>query len=160
MIFVTVGTDLPFDRLIKAVDAWAEESNERDIFAQIGEGGWHPRHIEFKEFMEPPEFNERFAGADVIVAHAGMGTILTALNAGKGIIVMPRIARLGEHRNEHQLATAKRMSSLGLVVVADNEKELVSNLCRLDQIRANFTIGKFAEEKLIMKLRSFISHYG
>ena len=96
MIFVTVGTDMPFDRMIKAIDSWAQKNNRSDIFAQIGEGGWRPKHIEFKEFLEPPEFKERFAAADVIVAHAGMGTILSALNMGKSIVVMPRIARLGE----------------------------------------------------------------
>ena len=49
--------------------------------------------------------------AAAIVAHAGMGTILTALETGKRLLVMPRRAALGEHRNDHQLATVSRSPS-------------------------------------------------
>ena len=60
----------------------------------------------------------------MIVAHAGMGTIISAMQHQKPIIIFPRIAALGEHRNEHQMATAKKMKELGYVHVAFNEKEL------------------------------------
>ena len=73
MIFVTVGTDMPFDRLLKVVDSWAAETGRNDVFAQIGEGGWEPRHIKFANFLQPPEFVERFKSARVIVSHAGHG---------------------------------------------------------------------------------------
>src|SRR6478609_8996096 len=121
MIFVTVGTDQPFDRMLKVIDSWAAERGRTDLFAQIGAGGWEPRAIPFANFLSPPDFKERFNQARVIVAHAGMGTILSALHYGKPILVMPKKASLGEQRNEHQLATARRMMSLGNVTVAFDE---------------------------------------
>ena len=118
MIFVTVGTQLPFDRLIAAVDAWAGETGVGDVFAQIGPTAYVPRHIEFAQFIPPAECAQRMREADAIVAHAGMGTILNALQLGKPLLVMPRRASLGEHRNEHQSATARRFEELGSVAVA------------------------------------------
>ena len=42
----------------------------------------------------------------VVIAHDEMGSIITALEMGKPIVVMPRRAELGEHRNDHQVAAA------------------------------------------------------
>ena len=68
--------------------------------------------------------------ADAVVAHAGIGTILGALELGKPTVVMPRRAALGEHRNDHQLATARRFSGPGIAVALD-EHELAAELGRM-----------------------------
>ena len=156
MIFVTVGTDLPFDRMLRVIDAWAGEFGRDDVFAQIGEGGWQPRHIRFAEFLQPPEFARHFQAARVIISHAGMGTILTALHHRKPILVMPKRASLGEHRNEHQLATARHMMRLGNVNVAFDETELRDRLNRLDELKQPVPIGDRASDGLIRGLREFI----
>jgi UDP-N-acetylglucosamine transferase subunit ALG13 len=156
MILVTVGTDLPFDRMVRVVDEWAGETGRQDVFAQIGEGGWEPRHIRFAHFLPPQEFAGYFASARVIVSHAGMGTILTALYHGKPILVMPKKASLGEHRNEHQTATAHRMMELGGVAAAFDEQELREKLDRLDDLASGRKIGPFASASLISGIREFI----
>lgn len=156
MILVTVGTDLPFDRLVRVVDDWARETARKDIFAQIGDGGWEPRHIQFAHFLPPPEFMEYFNAAAVIISHAGMGTILSALHYGKPILVMPKKASLGEHRNEHQTATARRMMDLGNVNVAFDENELRQRLDRLDNLKAPKSIGQSTTDSLVHGLRDFI----
>ena len=156
MIFVTVGTDLPFDRMLRVIDQWAEERSRSDVFAQIGEGGWEPRHIPFRHFLQPPEFREKFAAARLVISHAGMGTILTALHHGKPILVMPKRASLGEHRNEHQLATAHKMREIAGVNVAFDESELREQLDHLDQLAAPKPIGRTASPELIRGLREFI----
>lgn len=158
MILVTVGTDLPFDRMVKVVDGWARENGREDVFAQIGEGGWEPRHIRFANFLKPPEFVEIFRKATVIVSHAGMGTILSALHHGKPILVMPKRASLGEHRNEHQLATARWMMEMGKVNVAFDEEELRNRLDHLQDLQATQKISSFASDKLISGIRNFIHH--
>ena len=157
MVFVTVGTDQPFDRMMKVIDRWAKLNNRLDIFAQIGEHGWEPEFIEFSHFLEPPKFQEMFLAADVIIGHAGMGTILSALYHGKPILVMPKMASLGEQRNEHQLATARRMLELGNVNVAFNEEELFEKLDRLNTLVPNKLIGSFAENSLLSGLQKFIN---
>lgn len=156
MIFVTVGTDLPFDRMVKVIDAWARDSGRRDVFAQIGEGGWEPENIEFANFLQPPQFLEHFREASVIISHAGMGTILSALHHRKPILVMPKRASLGEHRNEHQIATARRMMEIGGVNVAFDEEELRSKLDHLDELASGRQIGSFASDSLIIGIRDFI----
>lgn len=133
MIFVTVGEQLPFDRLIRTIDKWAAKSG-REVFAQIGRSDWKPSHIVHKEFLEPEEFKTIFQAAEVIVAHAGMGTIISAVEMGKAILVMPRQKALGEHRNDHQFATAKRFLALGYVSVAFDEDDLIAKLDKLEAI--------------------------
>jgi UDP-N-acetylglucosamine transferase subunit ALG13 len=86
---------MPFDRLIRVVDQWAGDTGRKDISAQIGQTDWRPRHIDYGKYLEPVEFMRRFSSATTIVAHAGMGTILSALRYEKPILVMPRLASLG-----------------------------------------------------------------
>ena len=156
MIFVTVGTDLPFDRMVKVVDAWASERGRADVFAQIGVGGWRPRTISFAEVLSPPEFTQRFTAARVIIGHAGMGTILSALHHGKPILVMPKKASLKEQRNEHQLATARRMMKMGNVAVAFDETELRAKLDHLDDLIPKDRIAPTASGPLVEEIRRFV----
>jgi UDP-N-acetylglucosamine transferase subunit ALG13 len=158
MIFVTVGTELPFDRLVRVVDDWARAHNRRDVFAQIGRTDWRPSFIPCAEFLEPPEFNAQFAGASVIVGHAGMGTILSALRYGKPILVMPRRAALGEQRNDHQLATAKRLLELDKIHVALDEQDLRDRLSNLEQLHVRGSTGEFAGNSLLTALSDLIHH--
>lgn len=147
---------MPFDRLVKVVDAWAGETGRTDVFAQIGEGGWEPRNIEFSQFLQPPEFRKRFQASRVVISHAGMGTILTALLHGKPILVMPKRASLHEHRNEHQLATARHMKETVGVNVAFDEAELRGKLDLLDSLLPSSQIGSHASDSLIAGLKDFI----
>ncbi len=156
MIFVTVGTELPFNRMVRVVDEWAQATGRRDIVAQIGETDWQPTHIGWSKFLQPPEFARNFAEAEVVVAHAGMGTILSALQWEKPILVMPRRASLGEQRNEHQMATARHLSELGKINVAMDEAELRAKLDGLGQLRPRDKIGAYASDSLITALRDFI----
>ena len=157
MIFVTVGTQLPFDRLIGAVDAWAGAGSTVPVFAQIGPSRLRPSNIEYAQFISPSECAERMEEASAIVAHAGMGTILTALELGKPLLVLPRRAMLGEHRNEHQLATAHRFSELGKLQVAFDETELPSALDDLNRAVAQPRLGAYAPETFLRSLRAFIT---
>lgn len=134
-IFVTVGTQLPFDRLVGAVDAWAGRHPEADVFAQIG-AGVAPCHARHAANIDPQTFARSVETADVVVAHAGMGTILTALDLGKPVLVMPRQAALGEHRNEHQRATVARLAHLEALHVVDEEQDVARTLDALLGARA------------------------
>ena len=98
MIFVTVGTQGQFNRLIRTVDEWAGSRGRTNVFAQTGQSDYRPKHIRSKPFIDPTEFRKRVETASLVIAHAGMGSIITALELGKRIIVMPRRAKLGEHR--------------------------------------------------------------
>jgi UDP-N-acetylglucosamine transferase subunit ALG13 len=159
MIFVTVGVQLPFDRLVRAVDTWAE-GQERQVFAQIGVTNFQPKHMTFERFLEPEKFSEICRQSELIIGHAGMGSILTALEHGKPLLVVPRRAALGEHRNDHQLSTVERFRSLANVHVAIDEIELVDMLDDLDsfQSMAGAKEAATTSPQLIATLRDFVTH--
>lgn len=155
MIFVTVGTQLPFDRLIKALDQYFNKKSE-SVFAQTGYSRYQARNIKTQPFLSPTKTEEMFKQADFIIAHAGMGSILTALKYRKNIIVIPRKASLGEHRNEHQLATANWVKDLQGVTVADDEYHLVEVLKNFSESSFNSSLAPYAEPRLIEFLKSEI----
>ena len=142
MIFLTVGTQLPFDRLVLAIDTWAGEHPDHPIFGQIadpGPDGYRPKNFEWVEDLSPPEFQARFDAATHIVAHAGMGTIISALNKGKPILLMPRSAHLGEHRNDHQKATVQGFRHKPGILVADGPDDIDERMVELVVRRAAST---------------------
>ena len=160
MIFVCVGTQLPFHRLIRAMDEWSGKSGA-EAFAQIadvGSEGYLPMNMAWSRFLGPDDWDERFAGADLVVAHAGMGTIISALMAGKPIVIMPRRVTYNEHRNDHQVATARRFEGRPGVYVAMDEFNLPTMVeAALSQppIGAQ-RLGRYADESLIKTIRHFI----
>jgi UDP-N-acetylglucosamine transferase subunit ALG13 len=157
VIFVTVGTELPFDRLVRTVEQWAGATKAPNVFAQIGLTTYRPASIRYQEFIEPEEYTRLFTTARVVVSHAGMGTILLALEYGKPLIVLPRLASLREHRNDHQLATSHWLVEAGKVYVASNESDLTDALNRLSEIEAKPRIGPYANEELLEAIHNFIS---
>jgi UDP-N-acetylglucosamine transferase subunit ALG13 len=128
LIFVTVGTQLPFERLVQAMDAWAGNHPGEEIVMQTGETTYQPRHCIFKPYTRPDEWEDCFSRAALVVSHAGMGTILKSLDRGKPLILMPRLAALGEHRNDHQVATAARFDGFSNIYIVNEASELVTAL--------------------------------
>jgi UDP-N-acetylglucosamine transferase subunit ALG13 len=156
MILVTVGTQMPFDRLVRTVDEWAGSHPGAEVFAQVGQSKYRPRHVRWVAELDPPEFFEKIETASAVIAHAGMGTILKAWELGKPIVVMPRRAALGEHRNDHQMATARRLQTQGRITVAFDEAELWTRLDTLGQIRPAERIAPQASPALLAALTAFV----
>jgi UDP-N-acetylglucosamine transferase subunit ALG13 len=159
MIFVTVGSQTPFDRLIRAVDEWAGTRTGIDVFAQIAATKFRPEHIRFTNFLTPTEFAEAIQRSSVIVAHAGMGTIISALELGKQVVVMPRRANLYETRNDHQVATAQRFGAQGRIIVASDEYELPQKLEYANSRGEANRIDQHASPHLLFTIRGFLESY-
>ena len=158
VILVAVGTQFAFDRLIRTVDEWAAASGTRDVIAQIGPSSYVPAHIRADAFFPPRQFEALLDQAELVVAHCGMGSILSALSRGKPIIMMPRLAAHGEHRNDHQHATAQRFSDRPGVTVAWDEKDLRNCLDRVSKSDSpGFSaIPPKAPPELTDRLRAFL----
>ncbi len=141
MIFLTTGTQLSFDRLVRAFDAWAETVNsDMEIFGQVlpsHQNPYVPKNFRTKPRLTPAEYAEIFDKAKLIVSHAGMGTILTALTTGKLICIMPRQMKFHEHRNDHQLSTVKHLNDYPGLFKACDEQDLPKCLdAALDRLGA------------------------
>ncbi len=157
MIFVTVGAQMPFDRLVRTVDQWAgQRGNGAEIVAQIHDSQDPPKHFQSVRFLNPSEFGEQVRRADVIVSHAGIGSIFAAMEARKRLLVMPRRAALNETRNEHQVATVRHFARYGVGVAMD-ESELLSGLDRLDDLPPAGPLPEAASAELLAALRAFIA---
>lgn len=156
MIFVTVGSQEPFDRLIRAVDEWARVRGRSDVFAQIASSSLRPERIEFTQFVEPAEFQRLMRETRLIVAHAGMGSIISALELGKPLVVMPRRAEFRETRNDHQVATAERFGTQGRIIVARDENDLPEKLDHALTLPDSDRIEAQASPRLIATLRAFL----
>lgn len=154
MIFVTVGTQLPFDRLIRILDRIAPDLDE-EICVQALHSEYKPMHIHVIDFLAPDEFEDFFSRARLVIAHAGMGTILSAMRSAKPLIVFPRDAALGEHRNDHQKATALMMKEKKAVYVAMDEEELCELLLRKD-LHPLRSVGDYAASSLIRSVEEFL----
>lgn len=156
MIFVTVGTQLSFNRLIKAVDFWAASNPSVEVVAQIGPDAEWPKSMQFSDFLSPTKVASIMQRAELIVAHAGMGSILSALKYQRPILILPRQAGLGEHRNDHQLATARWLASRSGVTVAWDVAELQSKLDDRHAMSSGSQLPEFASGPLVDRLASYI----
>ncbi|TCK84949.1 glycosyltransferase [Albibacterium bauzanense] len=159
-IFVTIGTQVPFDRLISAMDEIVGQLNESltlHVFAQTVSSKYKPKNMEWTSFMSPSEFNRHLNEADLIVAHAGMGTIISALTLDKPIIVLPRLLIHNEIRSDHQISTCRTFDKLKYVHVIYNESELKTKVEDIltEKIEGSLhKITNFASAELILSIKN------
>lgn len=147
---------MPFDRLVQAMDAWASVSGRPEVFAQIGQRGYIPQSMEWVASLTPTEYKSVCRKASVVVAHAGMGSIITAAEFGKPILVMPRRGALRETRNDHQVATAQWLSKQGRVRVAMDTSQLEEALQAVLTDAEDARMAAIAPDGIIAALRDFI----
>jgi UDP-N-acetylglucosamine transferase subunit ALG13 len=118
MILVSVGTnEARFDRLLLAV---ASLSGPEAIFVQHGPSEVRPDGAECVAYLPFDALVEKVEQARVFITHAGVGSIMTAIAAGRHPIVVPRLRRYGEAVDDHQVPLARRMEQAGLVTVVDD----------------------------------------
>ena len=165
MIFLTVGTQEPFDRLVAAVDAWAA-THDVPVFGQLGAlkpGSHRPAHFEWREFITADEYQQRLETSQLLVAHVGMGSIISALTYGKPLVMMARRASLGEHRNEHQLATAAKFEGrpgLSIAAEASDVGPLIDAVLGAGGAGSAGGLSAHASPQLIETLSGFIHGKG
>lgn len=117
MIFVTVGThQQPFRRLIEALDVLPAS----DLVVQHGHSPRPHEAAEAVAFMNYDEVLSRMSAADVVITHAGVGCILTALDHGHMPVVVPRCREFGEHVDDHQVELTTVLATAGRVVAVED----------------------------------------
>lgn len=126
MTFITLGTqNFPFNRLLELVDRLvAEGVIKGEVFAQAGYSSYVPKHYSCVDFLGPDDYNRYITQADVIIAHAGVGTIMNCLSNRKKLIVVPRAKAYNEHVDDHQFEIAEEFTQKGYLLMAENYDEL------------------------------------
>ncbi|MBR2423274.1 MAG: glycosyltransferase [Oscillospiraceae bacterium] len=122
MTFVTLGTQsFPFNRLLELVDRLVEEGVLRgEVFAQVGYSTYVPRNYSYVDFLEPAAYSRYIAQADLVIAHAGVGTIMSCLSSRRKLIVVPRSKRYSEHVDDHQFEIAEEFAEKGYLFAAES----------------------------------------
>jgi UDP-N-acetylglucosamine transferase subunit ALG13 len=150
---------LPFDRLVKAADDWAQANPTEPVFIQIGDGAYEPVHAPWVRIMPHPEYRRRLDECDLFVAHVGMGSILQGLEVRKQMLLLPRLASQREHTTDHQLHTAARFKDTPGLKIVDDVETLQADMSRLLKapMKASDGIPRFAESAFTDKVAAFLS---
>jgi UDP-N-acetylglucosamine transferase subunit ALG13 len=122
---VTVGTLLPFDRLVNAVASLSPKGGRpARLIAQVGKGGVRPEGMEVHESISFAKMQALLERTNLVFCHGGTGSLITALRAGCRVVAMPRRADLGENNDDHQREIVGALAARGLIEVAENAGEL------------------------------------
>ena len=144
MVFITLGSQkFQFNRLLKEIDKLVEQGKiKEEVFAQIGYSDYQPINYTYKKFMDRDEFAAMEGKADIVITHGGTGAIIGAVKREKKVIAVPRLAKYGEHVDDHQLQLLKEFENMNIIVACyDTEK-----------------IGEAYESIRDVKLRSYKSN--
>jgi UDP-N-acetylglucosamine transferase subunit ALG13 len=158
VIIVTTGTMLPFDRLIRAMDRWAEQHLQEEVFAQIGDGDYTPKNMHWARFLVPGEFADRVRRSSLIVAHAGTGSYFLAAETSKAVVMLPRLAVNREHTTDHQVHTARWLSNKPGVYVAMTEEDLPAVIAKAQAPDGSIAspASEYAPQSFIAEIRKLL----
>ena len=159
MILVTLGTqDKSFDRLLAAIDKAIENKIIKDkVIVQAGftYKTYKSKNMEMFDYVDTKTMNDLVKQSDFIISHAGAGSILTALENNKKIIVVPRQSKYGEHNNDHQIEIAEEFSKDGHVIYLKDLDKLGD---AIDKIKEFVPTEMNHNEELLNTIENFIDH--
>jgi len=135
LIFVIVGSQkFPFERLIREMDRLVEKGIVQDeVVAQIGVSAYEPQHMKWQRFMDKEDFDHHIENCDLLVTHAGEGSIMTGLLKKRKVIAVPRFEKLGEHVSDHQLEIARALEKQNCIINVEDISQLEHIISRLDE---------------------------
>lgn len=126
MVFITLGSQkFQFNRLLRAVDELIEKKViQEDVFAQTGYSNYEPKNYKYKNFLDRDEFAEMEGNSEIVITHGGTGAIIGAVKKDKKVIAVPRLAKFGEHVDDHQLQLLKEFEKMQIIVACYDVTEL------------------------------------
>ncbi len=117
MILVLLGTqNNNFNRLLNAIQENIDNGViDDEVVVQAGFTKFDSKDMKIFSMIDKEKFSKLQDEADLIITHGGVGSIISSLEKGKKVIVVPRLKQYGEHVNDHQIQIAERFKSLGYV---------------------------------------------
>ena len=152
MIVVTVGTnEAPFDRLLQAFDV---ERPTEELLVQHGPSHVRPTGASCVDFLSYDELVDAIRRARVVVMHAGVGSIMTALANRKRPVVVPRLRRFGEAVDDHQLALGRRLQEAGLVTLVEDTGDVLK---AVETVSRAACVDLGPNPRLVAELKEYLS---
>ena len=117
MIFVILGNHTqPFYRLLKKVDQLKADKIIDDVFLQIGYSDYQPKYCSYEKFVGFNKFQDLIKQSEIIITHAGAGSLINILSHDKPAVVIPRMKKYDEHTNDHQIQLTKELDKQGRII--------------------------------------------
>lgn len=158
MILVTLGTqDKGFERLLKEIDKLIKKELITDkVIVQAGHTKYESKNMEIFDFKSQKELDKLRKEADLIISHAGVGSILDSLKYGKKVIGVARLKKYGEHTNDHQLQILEKFSNDGYIIKAQSVDKLYDAI----EKSKNFEVKKYKSNvnNMIKIIDNYISN--
>ena len=156
VIFVTLGSQkFQFNRMLKVIDELIEKGViKEEVFAQTGASDYEPKNYKYKAFLDRNQFADIMEKSHMVITHGGTGAIIGAVKKGKKVIAVPRLAKYGEHVDDHQLQLLKQFDELGIICPCYDLKKL--GKC-YEEI-GNMTFNKYESntQTIISSIEEFI----
>ena len=144
MILVTLGTQKQqFTRLLDYIE---ESSINDEIIVQAGYTEYRSSKMKIFDFIDYDEMNKYLDNADLIITHAGTGSIVSALQKNKKVIACARKSEYQEHVDNHQEEIVSVFYEEGYILKIDDS-------INLDEIMKN--INKFKSKKFVSNTNNF-----
>ena len=152
MIFVVTGLMYGFERLVQKMDEIAEKKDE-EIIMQIGEIKYEPKKSKYFKFASKDEMDKLYENSRIVICHAGVGSILSAIEHNKPFIAVPRSKVFKETIDDHQFQIAKDLEKRGIPVVYDID--LLESA--INDLKSDSKMTFTKENTLITKLKDYLS---
>ena len=157
-VFVTLGTfDAPFGRMDELATLLAQSG--RRVLYQYGMASPKPaENLTAVQWLPFDEMTRRLRETPVVVAHSGVGILMSALRQGRRPVVVPRRAEFGEHVDDHQLQIARKLAERGLAVALLDEtspREMFGRIAALDPAELRVDALRRVEKPIFTMLRRF-----
>lgn len=139
MIFITLGSQkFQFNRLLKKIDLLiADKIITDEVFAQTGYSDYEPQHYEWIKFLNREEFSEYISRCNIVITHGGTGAIIGALKKNKKVIAVPRLAKYGEHVDDHQIQLLRQFDEMNLICACYDLEKITEYINRIVEINFN-----------------------
>lgn len=152
MIFVTLGTqDKQFKRLLDLIE---NSHIEDEIIVQAGYTKYSSNKMKIYDYLEKSLFEKYIYEADLVISHAGVGTIVSSLKRGQKVLAVPRLAKYGEHHNDHQLQIADAYYQKGYIEVLKDGEDIDEKLKMMKKFKPKKFVAN--NEIFVNKLKDYI----
>jgi len=151
LIFLCVGSrEYQFDRLLKEIDNLLKENKiDEEVFAQIGQSNYIPKHYQYVRYMSPDDFRQKQLDADLIISHGGTGALVAALKLGKKVIAVPRLVKYQEHIDDHQIQVCDMLEKQQYLKVVYEMSDLYG---MIQQVKKQKAVKQYSNPSNILSI--------
>ena len=147
MSLVTLGTQhQEFTRLLDYIE---KSDLKGEIIVQAGYTKYESKRMKIFDFISYDEMEKYIDKSDLVITHAGTGSIVMPLKKDKKVIACARLSKFGEHVDDHQVELVDVFYSEGYILKIDEDTSL-------NEVLKN--IKDFKPKKFVSNTKKFIEN--